>query len=136
MSKGKILPRQYFLGPPSLSENSNHGGRGRCNLPWNILLIQSLIENLLIKPNDNESINNITHLFFQVLYTYPENFRAYKALIAAQYSGTDVKVAPNFVFGETNKSEDFLKKFPAGKVSLNRRIVHSNISAYVECCDV
>lgn len=51
------------------------------------------------------------------MYTYPENFRAYKALIAAQYSGADVKVAPNFVFGETNKSEDFLKKFPAGKVS-------------------
>ncbi|KAM3957825.1 LOW QUALITY PROTEIN: elongation factor 1-gamma [Aphomia sociella] len=51
-----------------------------------------------------------------VLYTYPENFRAYKALIAAQYSGADVKVAPNFVFGETNKSEEFLKKFPAGKV--------------------
>ncbi|XP_046968027.1 elongation factor 1-gamma [Vanessa cardui] len=51
-----------------------------------------------------------------VLYTYPENFRAYKALIAAQYSGADVKVAPNFVFGETNKSDGFLKKFPAGKV--------------------
>ncbi|RVE41545.1 hypothetical protein evm_013811 [Chilo suppressalis] len=51
-----------------------------------------------------------------VLYTYPENFRAYKALIAAQYSGADLKVAPNFVFGETNKSEGFLKKFPAGKV--------------------
>ncbi|XP_049874891.1 elongation factor 1-gamma [Pectinophora gossypiella] len=51
-----------------------------------------------------------------VLYTYPENFRAYKALIAAQYSGTDLKVAPNFVFGETNKSDEFLKKFPAGKV--------------------
>ncbi|XP_063828561.1 elongation factor 1-gamma [Ostrinia nubilalis] len=51
-----------------------------------------------------------------VLYTYPENFRAYKALIAAQYSGVDLKVAPNFVFGETNKSEAFLKKFPAGKV--------------------
>ncbi|CAH0727286.1 unnamed protein product, partial [Brenthis ino] len=51
-----------------------------------------------------------------VLYTYPENFRAYKALIAAQYSGADLKVAPSFVFGETNKSEGFLKKFPAGKV--------------------
>ncbi|XP_061717954.1 elongation factor 1-gamma [Cydia pomonella] len=51
-----------------------------------------------------------------VLYTYPENFRAYKALIAAQYSGADVKVTPNFVFGETNKSDEFLKKFPAGKV--------------------
>ncbi|KAG6454272.1 hypothetical protein O3G_MSEX008587 [Manduca sexta] len=51
-----------------------------------------------------------------VLYTYPENFRAYKALIAAQYSGVDLKVSPDFVFGETNKSEAFLKKFPAGKV--------------------
>lgn len=51
-----------------------------------------------------------------ILHTYPENFRAYKALIAAQYSGADVKVAPNFVFGETNKSDDFLRKFPAGKV--------------------
>ncbi|GBP22237.1 Elongation factor 1-gamma [Eumeta japonica] len=51
-----------------------------------------------------------------VLYTYPENFRAYKALIAAQFSGVDLKVAPNFVFGETNKSKEFLKKFPAGKV--------------------
>jgi elongation factor 1-gamma len=53
------------------------------------------------------------------LYTFPENFRAYKALIAAQYSGAKIKVAsaaPDFVFGETNKREDFLKKFPLGKV--------------------
>ncbi|XP_030369914.1 elongation factor 1-gamma [Scaptodrosophila lebanonensis] len=50
------------------------------------------------------------------LYTYPENFRAYKALIAAQYSGAKVKVADNFKFGETNKSAEFLKKFPSGKV--------------------
>ncbi|XP_018319939.1 elongation factor 1-gamma [Agrilus planipennis] len=50
------------------------------------------------------------------LYTYPENFRAYKALIAAKYSSADVKVASNFVFGETNKTEEFLKKFPSGKV--------------------
>ncbi|ALC47154.1 Ef1gamma [Drosophila busckii] len=50
------------------------------------------------------------------LYTYPENFRAYKALIAAQYSGAKVKVAENFKFGETNKSAEFLKKFPSGKV--------------------
>lgn len=53
-----------------------------------------------------------------LLYTYPENFRAYKALIAAQFSGANLKVAPNFVFGETNKSEAFLKKFPLGKVSI------------------
>lgn len=50
------------------------------------------------------------------LFTYPDNFRAFKALIAAQYSGAKVKVAEDFVFGETNKSAEFLKKFPSGKV--------------------
>jgi elongation factor 1-gamma len=50
------------------------------------------------------------------LYTYPDNFRAFKALIAAQYSGAKVKVASDFVFGESNKSESFLSKFPTGKV--------------------
>jgi len=50
------------------------------------------------------------------LYTYPDNFRAQKALIAAKYSGAEVTVAKDFVFGETNKSPEFLKKFPLGKV--------------------
>lgn len=59
----------------------------------------------------------IADFFFQTLYTYPENFRAYKALIAAQFSGAQVKIAEDFVFGETNKTEPFLKKFPLGKVS-------------------
>merc|ERR1712186_55222 len=50
------------------------------------------------------------------LYTYPDNFRAQKALIAAKYSGAEVTLAKDFVFGETNKSPEFLKKFPLGKV--------------------
>jgi len=50
------------------------------------------------------------------LYTYPNSFRAYKALIAAQYSGADVKVDQTFKFGDTNKSASFLEKFPLGKV--------------------
>merc|ERR1711971_938394 len=50
------------------------------------------------------------------LYTYPSSFRANKALIAAQYSGADVKVDNGFKLGETNKSAGFLKKFPNGKV--------------------
>merc|ERR1719454_868961 len=50
------------------------------------------------------------------LFTYPNNFRAYKALIAAEYSGAKVKVDPNFKFGETNASKAFLAKFPLGKV--------------------
>jgi elongation factor 1-gamma len=39
-----------------------------------------------------------------------------KALIAAGYSGANVTVDPKFSFGTTNKSEEFLKKFPLGKV--------------------
>ncbi|KAK3796158.1 hypothetical protein RRG08_018157 [Elysia crispata] len=50
------------------------------------------------------------------LYTYPNSFRANKALIAAQYSGAAVTVASNFKLGETNTSAEFLKKFPNGKV--------------------
>merc|ERR1712226_1336763 len=50
------------------------------------------------------------------LYTYPDNFRAQKALIAAKYSGAQVSLAKDFKFGETNKSPEFLKKFPLGKV--------------------
>uniref|UniRef100_A0A8C5QUP6 p47 n=1 Tax=Leptobrachium leishanense TaxID=445787 RepID=A0A8C5QUP6_9ANUR len=55
----------------------------------------------------------------QTLYTYPDNWRAYKPLIAAQYSGLPIKVAstpPEFQFGVTNKTPEFLKKFPLGKV--------------------
>jgi elongation factor 1-gamma len=54
-----------------------------------------------------------------VLYTYPENFRSFRIQIAAKYSGTRLTVndsPPKFVYGETNKSAEFLKKFPRGKV--------------------
>uniref|UniRef100_UPI00358FD81F elongation factor 1-gamma n=2 Tax=Myxine glutinosa TaxID=7769 RepID=UPI00358FD81F len=53
------------------------------------------------------------------LYTFPDNWRACKALIASQYSGAVLRLAsepPEFVFGHTNKSADFLAKFPLGKV--------------------
>eukprot|EP00493_Phyllostaurus_siculus_P024204 UN24541 len=53
------------------------------------------------------------------LYTYPDNFRAYKVQIAAEYSGANIKLVqdpPAFKLGETNKTDEFLKKFPLGKV--------------------
>uniref|UniRef100_A0A182JD04 Elongation factor 1-gamma n=1 Tax=Anopheles atroparvus TaxID=41427 RepID=A0A182JD04_ANOAO len=69
------------------------------------------------------------------LYTYPENFRAYKVLIAAQYSGAAVKEAAGFVFGETNRSDAFLAKFPLGKVPAfetqdGKYLTESNAIAY------
>ena len=65
------------------------------------------------------------------LYTYPDNFRAFKALIAAEYSGAQIKVAsepPEFVLGETNKTDDFLLKFPMGKVPAFASADGKNIS--------
>lgn len=53
------------------------------------------------------------------LYTYPDNFKAFKALIAAEYSGTKVQVVsspPDFILGETNATKEFLGKFPLGKL--------------------
>ena len=55
-------------------------------------------------------------IIFQTLYTYPDNFRAFKVLIAAEYSGAQVKIDDKFVFGETNNTPEFLAKFPTGKV--------------------
>jgi len=77
------------------------------------------------------------------LYTYPDNFRANKILIAAEYSDAKIKVAsqpPEFEFGNTNKSPEFLKKFPLGKVpafedSDGNCIYESNaIAYYVSSC--
>merc|ERR1712029_911464 len=59
---------------------------------------------------------NSTKMVSGTLFTYPGNFRAEKILSVAKMSESDVKVDDKFVFGETNKSDAFLKKFPLGKV--------------------
>merc|ERR1712002_518769 len=55
------------------------------------------------------------HTMSGKLYTYADNFKAQKIQIAAQYSGFKLELPP-FVIGETDKSADFLQKFPLGKV--------------------
>jgi len=49
------------------------------------------------------------------LYTFPTNFRAFKALIAAEYSGLSIDV-PAFTMGKDNTTDEFLKMSPMGKV--------------------
>ena len=49
------------------------------------------------------------------LYTYPNNKNAWKALIAAEYVGAKIEV-PAFEMGKTNKTPEFLKLNPNGKV--------------------
>jgi len=49
------------------------------------------------------------------LYTYPNNYRANKALIAAEYNGVKIELPP-VEMGVTNKSDWFLKLNPLGKI--------------------
>ncbi len=49
------------------------------------------------------------------LYTFPGNKNAWKAQIAAEYVGVKLDV-PAFEMGKTNKSPQFLKLNPNGKV--------------------
>jgi len=49
------------------------------------------------------------------LYTYPGNFRAFKALIAAEYNNVSVDV-PVFRMGADSKNAEFKAKNPLGKV--------------------
>lgn len=55
-------------------------------------------------------------VLFQVLHSGLPNKNAYKALIAAEYSGVKVDVVKDFQMGVTNKSPEFLKMNPIGKV--------------------
>ena len=50
------------------------------------------------------------------LYTYPNNFNAHKALIAAKFGEVEIEL-PAFQLGKDNKQPDFLGLFPPGKVS-------------------
>jgi len=49
------------------------------------------------------------------LYTYPGNFRAFKALIAAEYQGIDIEV-PDFDVDKSASSAEFKAMSPMGKV--------------------
>jgi elongation factor 1-gamma len=49
------------------------------------------------------------------LYSYPNNYRAQKAQVAAQYCGVDIEL-PAFKLGEDNKTDAFKAKAPLQKV--------------------
>ncbi|XP_022929411.1 elongation factor 1-gamma [Cucurbita moschata] len=51
-----------------------------------------------------------------VLHSWKANKNAYKAFIAAEYNGVKIDLSPDFVMGVTNKSPEYLKMNPIGKV--------------------
>lgn len=53
-----------------------------------------------------------------MLHSPKVNKNAYKTLIAAEYVGVKVETTPDFQMGVTNKTPEFLKLNPIGKVIL------------------
>jgi len=51
-----------------------------------------------------------------ILYSPPMSYGGAKALIAAKYGNVDVELDKDFKFGVTNKTEEFLKLNPFGKI--------------------
>ncbi|OJD35376.1 translation elongation factor eef-1b gamma subunit [Diplodia corticola] len=50
------------------------------------------------------------------IYTYPDNPRVQKVQAVARLNGLQVDEVPDFKMGTTNKTAEFLAKFPTGKV--------------------
>ena len=54
---------------------------------------------------------------FQILHATSNNKNAFKALIAAEYSDVKVELTKDFQMGVSNKTPEFLKMNPIGKVT-------------------
>ncbi|KAL2157286.1 hypothetical protein VTH06DRAFT_6224 [Thermothelomyces fergusii] len=50
------------------------------------------------------------------IYSYPGNYRVQRVQAIAALNGVEVEEAPDFQMGVTNKTPEFLAKFPLGKV--------------------
>ncbi|KAJ5161003.1 hypothetical protein N7492_006395 [Penicillium capsulatum] len=53
---------------------------------------------------------------FGTIYSYIPSPRVMKAQAAANFNGLELAIYPDFAMGKTNRTEDFLSKFPLGKV--------------------
>jgi len=69
-----------------------------------------------------------------ILYTFPNSSRSAKGLIAAQYVKQEITIVPDFQFGVTNRTPEYLEKFPTGTVPAledgELRLCESNAIAY------
>ncbi|KXJ90425.1 glutathione S-transferase [Microdochium bolleyi] len=53
---------------------------------------------------------------FGKIYSYPGSWRVERAQVAGAFNGLEVPYAEDFTMQETNKTPEFLAKFPMGKV--------------------
>ncbi|KAK6063937.1 Elongation factor 1-gamma 1 [Seiridium cupressi] len=53
---------------------------------------------------------------FGKIHSYPGNLRVQRAQVVAALNGLEVPLAEGFAMGQTNRTPEFLAKFPLGKV--------------------
>ncbi|KAK7267456.1 hypothetical protein RIF29_20130 [Crotalaria pallida] len=66
--------------------------------------------------SDSASLSSLLEAMALILHAASSNKNAHKTLIAAEYNGVQVQLAPNFEMGVSNKTPEFLKMNPLGKV--------------------
>ena len=69
----------------------------------------------------------------QVIHAPKVNKNVYKALVAAEYVGVKVETVPDFQMGVSNKTPEFLKLNPMGKVfvfDLSHGFVDASVGTY------
>ncbi|URE29843.1 hypothetical protein MUK42_12909 [Musa troglodytarum] len=105
-----------------------HGKSGNSNVFWsipgtrkvsnppNMLFLQKLNNPGIEAVADRKTRWRCSVSVFAVLHAGDTNKNGFKALIAAEYSGVQVELAKNFVMGVSNKTPEFLKMNPIGKV--------------------
>jgi hypothetical protein len=67
-------------------------------------------------------------LMYQTLHSGKINKNAFKALIVAEYIGVEINTTPNFEMGVTNKTPEFLRLNPLGKVYDLRNLLEELVS--------
>ncbi|XP_054801174.1 elongation factor 1-gamma-like isoform X3 [Prosopis cineraria] len=74
--------------------------------------------------------------FESTLHARKTNKNTYKIFITAEYSGVEVKLAPNFEMGVSNKTPQYLNMNPIGKAQIEQWIdfstleIDANINAW------
>ncbi|KAL5553975.1 hypothetical protein UlMin_041376 [Ulmus minor] len=61
---------------------------------------------------------SILRQFLIILHAGKANKNAFKALIVAEYTGVKIEVSENFEIGVSNKTPEFIKMNPLGKIPI------------------
>ncbi|KAL5982893.1 hypothetical protein ACLOJK_016972 [Asimina triloba] len=105
-----------------LASNASHwfqyGGDDAERMKYLLFLIRANGEIIVVEIGSLDWGENFPINYIMILHGSSTNKNALKALIAAEYAGVNVELAKNFEMGVSNKTPEYLKLNPIGKVPL------------------